>query len=130
MERTDRRSSAGDRVVLLGSAEPTLAAEEKRGVRAQSGGDRAAGRNRRVAQRIPSGRGPQQRHGEQRRDGGQAPARETVRDRRDRAGERNREDERQQKRERRAGEDGADHPGEEHPKSDDDHSCGREPRRA
>jgi hypothetical protein len=85
MKRSDRRPGACDRFFVLGSADPTL--EEKGSVGAQTGCDRPAGRNRGVAQRIPSGRRPQERHREQRRDGGQAPAGETVGDRRNRAGE-------------------------------------------
>ena len=58
MKCTDRRAGACDRVVVPGGTKPTLAAEEKGGVGAETGGDGAAGGNRRLAQRIPSGRRP------------------------------------------------------------------------
>ena len=126
-DRVGRRGHRG--VVLgLGSGVAGLGGGD---LGAQPCGECPARPDRRVAQRIPCRRRPQQRDRHQGRACRQAPARQPVRDRRDGAGQRHGQDEGQQQRRGRAGQDRADDPCKEHAEGDGchgDHGEWRRPR--
>ena len=100
----DRRIRPGDRLlVLLGCRR--VFPEQERGVRAKARGKRPAGGHGRPAQRVSRRCRPQHGDRDERRGRRHAPARESIRNRRHRAGQRDGQDEGQQQRRRRTSED-------------------------